>query len=91
MSAEQAALRSRPAHFKVGNEALIRVADSSPQTRQALETLVPGFEQVRGTKVPARSISPAEFVTWHHVPGTTRLQLVYQLGAIQKSQANERI
>ena len=78
MTAQQAALRSRNAHFKIGNEALLNATDSSPQFRGIIESLVPGFEKVRGVKVAATGKSPAEFVTWHHVPGTNRLQLVWR-------------
>ncbi|WP_145257037.1 hypothetical protein [Pseudomonas sp. SJZ131] len=43
-----------------------------------METMVPGFRRVKGTKIPTKGISPGKEVTWHHIPGTDTLQLVWR-------------
>jgi hypothetical protein len=43
-----------------------------------METMVPGFRRVKGTKIPTKGISPGKEVTWHHITGTDTLQLVWR-------------
>lgn len=43
-----------------------------------MEVMAPGFRRIEGTKVPSLGISPGKEVTWHHVPESDTLQLVWR-------------
>jgi RHS repeat-associated protein len=72
------AVPNRAEHFKVANESLLKSADTDADFNKIMETMVPGFRRVKGTKIPTKGISPGKEVTWHHVPGTDTLQLVWR-------------
>ncbi|WP_241089612.1 RHS repeat domain-containing protein, partial [Pseudomonas viridiflava] len=72
------AIPNRAEHFKVANGNLLSAADSDADFNKIMETMVPGFRKVKGTKIPTKGISPGKEVTWHHVPGTDTLQLVWR-------------
>jgi hypothetical protein len=50
----------------------------SQELNQMMETLVPGFQNTIQGKNKVLGVSPSKFVTWHHVPGTNKLQLVWR-------------
>jgi hypothetical protein len=68
----------RDVHFKKANENLLNDVNADPELDAIMETLVPGFRRVEGVKVPAKGISPSTEVTWHHKPGTDKLELVWR-------------
>ncbi|MGF6285211.1 RHS repeat-associated core domain-containing protein [Pseudomonas silensiensis] len=72
------AVPNRAEHFKVANESLLKSANTDADFNKIMETMVPGFRRVKGTKIPTKGISPGKEVTWHHVPGTDTLQLVWR-------------
>ncbi|MDD2893358.1 MAG: hypothetical protein PHF20_05455, partial [Halothiobacillaceae bacterium] len=78
IGSETLAIRNRGSHFKVANENLLRDANADAGLNEMMEVMVPGFRRVEGTKVPTLGISPSREVTWHHVPETDKLQLVWR-------------
>lgn len=68
---------SRYAHFAEANTNLLATIarDGGGTFTKMMRKAVPGFENtIQGaTKVLGKS--PGKYVTWHHVPGTNRLQL----------------
>ena len=71
-------LRNRGAHFKAANENLLDIANSNKEFNNIIETFVPGFRRVEGKRVKAKGISPSTDTTWHHFPGSDKLQLVWR-------------
>lgn len=71
---------NRYLHFTEANTNLLAAvkSDGGGVFSTAMRNFLPGFENtVQGaTKVLGKS--PGKHVTWHHVPGSNRLQLVYR-------------
>jgi hypothetical protein len=78
IGSETLAIRNRGTHFKAGNENLLRDTNADAGLNAKIEEMVPGFRRIEGTKVPTLGISPGQEVSWHHVPGTDKLQLVWR-------------
>ena len=72
------AVPNRADHFKIANESLLQSADTDADFNKIMETMVPGFRRVKGAKILSKGISPGKKVTWHDVPGTDTLQLVWR-------------
>jgi hypothetical protein len=68
----------RDLHFKKANENLLKDVNADPELSAIMEVLVPGFRRIEGNRVPAKGISPSADVTWHHKPGSNKLQLVWR-------------
>lgn len=79
LSEAQAALRSRPEHFRIGNAALSEAVTQDPALMASFDEMAPGFmSRIRGVQGGATSASPAEYLTWHHEGDTLQLVWRYQ-------------
>lgn len=59
------------------NTNLLADVDVDENFSEAMEAMVPGFRRVQG-KEKVLGLSPGANVTWHHVPGSARWQLVWR-------------
>ena len=69
---------SRPKHFKAANEALIEAVEGSSELFNMINKAVPDFMNTIKPFETVKGVSAGKHVTWHHVPGTNKLELVWR-------------